>query len=313
MCDPLAATSGSGNAYDRENSDIGLVMPSFIHSPVPNFARIEVKPSAAVSGVQLFLDNPPIAAISPLKPTISPETVIITPHAPGAGLLSNLGDSNPAAVAITHADKLGTWVFPQYPTNGPINVAYWILADTATLGVSISELGSIISNVNLIWQPQANISLRQFGEIGSITPTVSVEPLFISENSALATSILVVPYLNVYFVPRIEDDVTPSDEATLGFTVSAVLGKQCNGQPLTSSLEQMFIATQGLSAQQITLTIAHEIGHALGLSPGLEYSGSNLRIDSKAQDDSYILMAHGDGVTITPRQRDCLSSVMFDF
>jgi hypothetical protein len=307
LCDPLSTPNGSGNAYDRANSDIGLITGSFVLSPAPNSARLSVAPQEAFNGVQLFLDNPTIASVNPLTPPASPTTLTITPSAVGAGTLSFVGHSNPTPLANANFDHLGTWVFPPYPVGGPVQVSYWVLADTGTLGFSSSALSSIIANVNTIWNPQANVSFQQFGPIGSATPSVSVTPLQISQDSTLASSLPVATAINVYFLPSIADSTTPN-QTTLGDTISSM---RCNGQPQTITLGQIFVATQDESANDVTITIAHEIGHALGYDLDLTYSGVNLEIDSELPGDSYLLMAHGDGSTITPRQRDCLSSVMF--
>jgi hypothetical protein len=318
------AVANSGNAFDRENIDIGLTTKLLS----ANTARLCVDPANSVNAIQLFYLPSGIAGFVSDNPSNASQGLTLTSASAGETVLVSPGFSNPTVLppllANPNWDQLGTYVFPPFPAGAPLPISFWILTDTTTLGYSTDQLSALIAgaasslSLNGIWS-QGYVSFQQFGTVGTFSVGVSVSPLAEADIASISQTL---PFggqngffLNVYFVPSLSPSIPlPSDQFLVGDTPPT---PNCTGAPSSGIFGQSFVAThfsEGgdlLTLDQLAQSVAHEVGHQLGLDSSLQYAGHNLGadIDSTDATAAYLLMSHGGGRTITPLQRDCLSSV----
>jgi len=183
-------------------------------------------------------------------------------------------------------------------------------------GLSAVQIQQMISgltaqeNVNSIWG-QVNISFS--ATVFTTTVTFdSSETDVTKSNNPDATALLsaVVYPINVFFVDKYS--ITSTD---YGDTYSR---SNCTGkakiQPGYTVIPTHDIYGNNVPITQLAATLAHELGHQLGLKRTSTLGGINLNVDADLPNNdaslSYRLMeAAPNGLTVTPIERNCISAV----
>ncbi len=251
-CDPLdlssncrssAGVNASGDAFDRQNIQIGLNLNNSLPVPLAspaNTSLATVQPPEAYNAIGFSFLDPTIATVSPLALTQSlPTTLQITPINKGATTLVATGYQSLPPGATSYS--LGVFSFPAlFPGGATVPIAFYMLADATTLGYTVTQLNSIISqlpatqsgpqSVNAIWS-QYNIPFSMAGAITLSTVAYATNPIVLGPTEPVVPQSTTTPF-NVYFVPSIKDLNDPATPHPLGFTYMPA-AYVCVGGPMS--------------------------------------------------------------------------------
>ncbi len=264
------ADTVGGNAYDRQTNEIG------VNRSQTNQALATITPARVAGLVQFIPTDGTIASVAPSPATRSPETLTVSGIARGNTVI--IPRRRPAR-------QLGVYVHTPFQRT----VAFYIVNDNAghNAGLTLAQAQAAVQAANNFWSTQANTTF----------PTA------------------VNPQVSVLSVPQ---DLGPT------FDIAGVIGPEeqavVNATPNTGAsfnvyfVNQVVVAGRGpvegatraatgnvfvsVSSADLNRTVAHELGHALGLSA----ASGNADYTDAARLYHLMYGEAGGGFTITPRQ-----------
>lgn len=288
--DPAGTSLSGGRAFDRKNPQVEPeVQPELgvnklgTNALATNDAIVTIQPAKAVPRVTFFSSNELIATVSPTQLTGTSGTLRVSGRE--QGLADVRAPTYPPA-------NLGVAVFTPLSRT----VAIHIISDTAVPPhkPSITEAGvaDLLGAINQIWSSQANITFvdavidtkviaGDFGDAVDLTTGGTSD----DENRILAGARNDARQYNVYLVHDLALDLVPINGAT----------KRVPNPESAQTMISMKDVAGNLDHPQ---TLAHEMGHALGLP------SDGIFGDFPEDYRQYQLMwkRGGGGRTITPEQ-----------